>query len=49
MKIAQGIRPYGLYSTFWLNLSKSFNFWGPTPLSLHRLGWNLAWRRGPTA
>jgi len=22
-------------------------FWGPTPLSLHRWGWNLVRRRGP--
>jgi len=35
----------GLYSTFWSNLSKNFRFWGPTALSLHRWGWNLACRR----
>ena len=34
------------YSRFRSNLSKNFNFGGPTPLSLHRWGWNLAWRRG---
>ena len=28
-------------------MSKNSNFGGPTPLSLHRWGWNLAWRRGP--
>jgi len=27
-----------LYSRFRSNLSKNFNFWGPTPLSLHRWG-----------
>jgi len=27
-------------------MSKNFNFGGPTPLSLHRWGWNLARRRG---
>ena len=36
-----------LYSTFWSNLSKNFSFGAPIPESLHRLGWNLAWRRGP--
>ena len=39
--------PRRLYSTFWSNLSKNFSFEGPTPLSLHQWGWNLAWRRGP--
>jgi len=29
---------------FWSNLSKNFSFRGPTPLLLHRSGWNLAWR-----
>ena len=27
-----------LYSRFWSNLSKNFNFGGPTPLSLHLVG-----------
>jgi len=30
------------YSRFRSNVSKNFNFGGPTPLSLHRWGWNLA-------
>jgi len=38
---------HGLYSIFWSNISKNFSFGGPMPLSLHRLGWNLARRRGP--
>jgi len=46
-RACKGYAPAGrLYSTFWKNLSKIFSFWGPTPLSLHRWGWNLAWRRG---
>ena len=41
---------YGrLYCRFSSNLSKNFSFGGPTPLSLHRWGWNLAWRREPSA
>jgi len=35
-----------LYTTFWSNPCNSFNFGGRIPLSLHRWGWNLAWRRG---
>jgi len=43
----KGYAPAGRsYSTFRPNLSKNFNFGGPTPLSLHRRGWNLARRRG---
>ena len=39
---AKGYAPAGhLYSTFRSNLSKNFNFRRPTPLSLHRWGWNL--------
>jgi len=48
-KSRKGYAPAGrLYSTFWSNLSKNFSFGGPTPLSLHRLGWNLARRREPS-
>ena len=42
-KSRKGYAPAGrLYSTFQSNLSKNFNFGSPTPLSLHRWGWNLA-------
>jgi len=36
---------WGIYSTFWSNLSKHFSFGGAIPLPLHRWGWNLAQRR----
>jgi len=47
-RVSHRFAPAGrLYSRFRTNLSTNFNFGGPTPLSLHRWGWNLAWRRGP--
>jgi len=46
-EIVQGIRPCGAFILhISAKLSKNFNFGGPTPLSLHRWGWNLAWREG---
>ena len=44
-KSRKGYAPAGrLYSTFRSNLSKNFNFGGPTPLSLHR--WGEMWHGG---
>ena len=35
------------FNQIWVKTTKNFSFWGPTPLSLHRWGLNLARRRGP--